>query len=557
MLSLINDNKKTIHVIALAIIVVVVTFVAVNYSSTGTRVGVVTDVVKFGEGWFVKSFADDGRKTISTENLGEKRKGADKVYQMTKKLPYDLDKKSLVIRGSFDRISVYIGGTMIYSYGYDESTHFKKNYASTWISVPMDKKYEGKNVSIYFPVDTTNKNTIHSILLGESAMVYYYLYNTQTPTLLLALLVFGFVILNFILSGILRFSDKYGETQSYIALFLLGVVVWVVFESILPWFIFENRLYISAIKYIALLLLVIPFDLYMMEVNKYKDYSKLNKGIKLYILYCIFVFILRALDLLSFRDLAYGLYAYPTLILGLFFISIYYLKWDNKENRGSISFASFFMLVMLLMELVYFAFFVRAYTRFVIIGGVVFAATLTRKGIQHSMEIISETERTRYYELLSIEDKMTGFKNQNAYHIELEELSQKDVSGYAVVFADVNNLKKTNDKYGHAVGDEAIKSSIQCMHGAFNGDGSFYRIGGDEFVWIGKDYSVEQMETVRDRFNKLIKEKNSAVDYELSVAFGYAFFDPKKDKTIKDTIDRADVEMYSDKRAEKMKTHSY
>ena len=49
--------------------------------------------------------------------------------------------------------------------------------------------------------------------------------------------------------------------------------------------------------------------------------------------------------------------------------------------------------------------------------------------------------------------------------------------------ADVNNLKKANDKFGHDIGNELIKNAANVLTQTFK-NSSVFRIGGDEFAVV-------------------------------------------------------------------------
>ena len=53
------------------------------------------------------------------------------------------------------------------------------------------------------------------------------------------------------------------------------------------------------------------------------------------------------------------------------------------------------------------------------------------------------------------------------------------------IMIDANNLKKVNDSLGHKRGDELLTTVARCMETGVKksaGNGSCYRVGGDEFV---------------------------------------------------------------------------
>lgn len=93
---------------------------------------------------------------------------------------------------------------------------------------------------------------------------------------------------------------------------------------------------------------------------------------------------------------------------------------------------------------------------------------------------IQKRELMKELEFLSYTDKLTGLFNRNRYLNEIEQIKIKHVSKLGIIFADVNGLKKANDKLGHEFGDILLKwcanfliTNLKCP---------IYRIGGDEFV---------------------------------------------------------------------------
>ena len=90
-------------------------------------------------------------------------------------------------------------------------------------------------------------------------------------------------------------------------------------------------------------------------------------------------------------------------------------------------------------------------------------------------------------------DSLTGLKNRTALaewekriNLKIEERGMKD---FAIVFADVNNLKEANDVFGHESGDILLNDAAKQIGNVFK-HSPVFRIGGDEFVVIldGADF---------------------------------------------------------------------
>lgn len=159
---------------------------------------------------------------------------------------------------------------------------------------------------------------------------------------------------------------------------------------------------------------------------------------------------------------------------------------------------------------------------------------------------------------LAWRDGLTGAWNNTAYKdkiTKLEERMQQNDIDFTVLVADVNNLKKINDSFGHEAGDHAIIETSKLLMETF-GDKVVYRIGGDEFAVIleGVD-SIRYQGKIR-MFHDRLKEDvidNGYKSFRLQVAIGASTFQNFADKTYQEVFRRADEEMYENK--EKQKEH--
>ena len=151
-------------------------------------------------------------------------------------------------------------------------------------------------------------------------------------------------------------------------------------------------------------------------------------------------------------------------------------------------------------------------------------------------------------------DPLTGAENRAALYSHLNELNLRHRKDYAIVFLDVNGLKQTNDKYGHAMGDELIASAGQLVRQSFReGERGFAgRWGGDEFLACVYG-SAEDAKTCIRRFYANLDAFNAAkrLPFPMSVSSGYAVSTSADPVDYETLIKQADPAMYSDKKAYK------
>lgn len=544
-----NDfpGKKFIYYFIVTIcFLLLISHVALNFQDTADKIGSIEDsVLVFNDNWLVKARDKTNKKNIITADLSDR---SIIMTQMTKKIPDMENIDTMVIYGRFDSISVYIANKLIYTFGENESFFYKNNYGTSWVSLPIKEEYKGENISIFFPENSPYLNSIDDIFLGEKSIVFYSLIRKYTPILAIGITTLACAWFNFIMYFVLRAGKEKNTMQLYVAATLFCLGIWVIFSTALPYMIFNNRSFVTNTWNIALYSTFIPMALYMSKADKRVKNSKMEYFVVVFSILAIIVFSLKLFGIYSFREIAFDkFYILVIYLLLIIFLSGTYLYENNKLIPFS-TMIILFLLIIVSSEIIYFLKYGRPFMYSLLLGVVFFSIYMTQKAISSSISKLSEYERAKYYELLSTEDVMTGFKNQNAYLTEIKDLKNIDASGVFVAFVDMNNLKKLNDKYGHSIGDEAIVECIRSIYEAFDGEGSFYRIGGDEFLVIGRERSGEDLDRIRSKLDEILKTKSEKNGYEIGLALGYAFFDNKLDATIMDTIDRADKNMYVKKK---------
>lgn len=138
-------------------------------------------------------------------------------------------------------------------------------------------------------------------------------------------------------------------------------------------------------------------------------------------------------------------------------------------------------------------------------------------------------------------DGLTRIANRRGLEMYLEERINKD-SKYKLYSFDLNKLKFVNDNYGHAMGDEYIRTFAEKLKLVFE-KGFCARLGGDEFVAI-MDVNYKEKD-VMDVLAESVNEYNSGEsrEFELAYSVGVADYTPGKDD-VEEVMKKADEEMY-------------
>ena len=120
-------------------------------------------------------------------------------------------------------------------------------------------------------------------------------------------------------------------------------------------------------------------------------------------------------------------------------------------------------------------------------------------------------------------------------------------SGITVCMLDLNGLKQVNDEIGHSAGDELIIAAAKCIELTFNGLGTVYRVGGDEFIVVCENLDNEIIDGAYAALEKRIEAWRGVQVDSIALAKGYASSFDYPEKSISELEQTADSRMYEDK----------
>jgi diguanylate cyclase (GGDEF)-like protein/PAS domain S-box-containing protein len=174
-------------------------------------------------------------------------------------------------------------------------------------------------------------------------------------------------------------------------------------------------------------------------------------------------------------------------------------------------------------------------------------------------------ERERYAEAvrnLSLTDELTALHNRRGFMALVApqlRVATRAHKTAAVLFIDMDGLKKINDQFGHEVGDEAIQALASVLRRTFRESDIVGRLGGDEFVAFLPEATESDAATPERRLQEALAIHNAAENrrYALAVSVGMATFEPDHPAGLDDLLHRADACMYEQKRRRQAVQHSF
>jgi len=162
---------------------------------------------------------------------------------------------------------------------------------------------------------------------------------------------------------------------------------------------------------------------------------------------------------------------------------------------------------------------------------------------------LRQIEQVRQRELLQEDastDELTGLYNRRAWDKFLraeEERCKQYGHPAAVLFIDLNDLKKVNDSLGHEEGDRLIQNAAQVLRDNVRINDIVARLGGDEFVMLSVENDKTGAETLLDRLIAAFAEAN------IGAAIGLAMRHPSQGLFA--ALAQADQNMFEYKRWKK------
>jgi len=156
---------------------------------------------------------------------------------------------------------------------------------------------------------------------------------------------------------------------------------------------------------------------------------------------------------------------------------------------------------------------------------------------------------------LSLTDELTGLNNRRGFLLRAEQLFKliHRVQTQAwLVYVDIDDLKKVNDKLGHEAGDQLIRGAAKVLRECFRDSDVIGRIGGDEFVVFATGVSAP-LDEIHERLDRNVLHYNTCFSDAppLSLSVGTVRCEPRCSQTLDDMIHLADAAMYIEKRAKR------
>ncbi|MBO4278442.1 MAG: diguanylate cyclase [Spirochaetales bacterium] len=551
-----KDEKtwKTI-ILALIVFVLVMTMAMIVYISVRQH-GLKTDsasadsVYMVEEGWAISgpygySEFTDFEKELSVNELHLSR-----IFIF----PQSYREDTLSFVANFCSVQVIQDGNIIYSFGSPEMIDggiFPGKYE---VNVKLNV-YPGEASEVEVVFYSSAPLTISPFYFGDSLDLMHDEIRHMLPTVLL---VTGTFVLFFAMIIILILGrKKYTPTQSFIYfLWLIAAITSWILSNIKSLGHLGINMGVASMA-AAEFFMIIPI---FFSLFQYHSFSRL-RGVNLV------TFLLSVLNFIvvNILHLTRTLLVSQTTVSGEILVGLCFAIAVTQAIIEYVKVRSRFSIVLLLeFAILAFGAFGQMYvhdttkspyfSQILIIPMTLFLFLHMGYVVSEFFSLMAEGRKAGDYLNMAKTDPLTGLGNRRALDQYIAQISNTTAPFFRIgcIVCDLNDLKVTNDLYGHLVGDQLIKDFAKCLEICFENRGVPFRTGGDEFYILFSDVEVDMSAMMR-RLMIGIEGSNTSTEYKLSCSSGcYADYVPSHNETaVWDIIKFADAEMYKQKKKDR------
>jgi diguanylate cyclase (GGDEF)-like protein len=153
---------------------------------------------------------------------------------------------------------------------------------------------------------------------------------------------------------------------------------------------------------------------------------------------------------------------------------------------------------------------------------------------------------------LALRDELTGLYNRRAFRV-LAHRILRSAHGLQrqvlVFFADLDGLKRINDRFGHGEGDRALSRAAAAFKATFNNQSDVVaRLGGDEFIAVVFEEDGRRADDLCRHLRQSVAARGARESrYALTLSVGVARSDSEGAHSLSELMAQADAALYRDK----------
>lgn len=137
--------------------------------------------------------------------------------------------------------------------------------------------------------------------------------------------------------------------------------------------------------------------------------------------------------------------------------------------------------------------------------------------------VLAVTEQSRRLRDMATTDPLTGAYNRRY----MEQHARKSLADWerygrpvSILLIDIDHFKRINDRFGHAVGDDALKGLVDIVNNRIRRGDTLCRFGGEEFVLLLSEVAGEQAVKVADELRESVEQARIIPEGSMTISVG-------------------------------------
>lgn len=516
--------------------------------------------IKLTDGWDVnvngKIYHDVRLSDLEFKNL---KKGD--VVSFRNKIPEDVvENQTMIFNTYLSSVSVVMDGQTLYEYSTKPSEE-NDIVGSGCHFVIIPSYSSGKTIQINVKAKQDNAFTnMENFIFVPAATAYCYYVDQKIFGVFISifLLVFG-IVLSFT-SAFSLISDTKNIRLLYIGLFSFFMGLWSM-NNIKILQIFNIDLGASTTsEYLSLFAAPIPI-ICLVGIIRKDDSKMMQLAIKaIASIFLLFIFITTFLHFGRIVHYSQVLTLFHMMVaITILFMLITSIKRGKKKSVSETTMSLGFFILFLSFAADMVRFNVQKYIMpnnehlyesFIPLGTLIFIILLLYSYISSTLDMLHAKAEQAILSHMAYFDGLCDIYNRAKCDVDFTELNQSS-EDYALINIDLNGLKAINDHLGHEYGDKLLRTYAQILKEAFSLTGSYYRMGGDEFLVIVHEKNFDAIPDCIEHMKVLEATKSKELNFCIESSYGIAYRSEVPEGTTAKVYSLADQKMYQMKQASK------
>ena len=183
-------------------------------------------------------------------------------------------------------------------------------------------------------------------------------------------------------------------------------------------------------------------------------------------------------------------------------------------------------------------------------------ANISGNALENGIIFEAMQSKRQLLEELAFRDGLTGLFNHQQFHARFEEefaRARRYALPLSCLFADIDNFKAINDRYGHIIGDVVLKRIGRLIEKMLRKSDLAARYGGEEFTVLLPNTAWSGARDFADRLQAEIAEMaiQQLKGERISISVGVATYQDGSVNAYPQLLHQADAAMYAEKQAKK------